>query len=83
MRRGRAWRRACNGSPALASDNPHIIGIKHMAFAVKDARAALATYGRFLCVPGDAPVHDYAKSREGCQTLAQSRRARAHRHGAR
>jgi hypothetical protein len=33
------------------SDNPNIVGIKHMAFAVRDAKAARATYARFLCVP--------------------------------
>ena len=44
-------------------DNPNVVGIKHMAFAVKDAKAALAAYSRFLCVPGDTPIIEYAKSR--------------------
>jgi methylmalonyl-CoA/ethylmalonyl-CoA epimerase len=47
----------------VKSDNPNVIGLKHMAFAVKDAKAALATYARFLCVPADSTVHEYAKSR--------------------
>jgi methylmalonyl-CoA/ethylmalonyl-CoA epimerase len=47
----------------LKSDNPNIIGIKHMAFAVANAEAARAAYARFLCVPEDAPIHEYAKSR--------------------
>jgi methylmalonyl-CoA/ethylmalonyl-CoA epimerase len=50
-------------SATVKSDNPNIIGLKHMAFAVRDAEAARATYARFLCVPEDAPVHEYAKSR--------------------
>ena len=50
-------------NPAVKSDNPNVIGIKHMAFAVKDANAALASYARFLCVPGDTKIMEYAKSR--------------------
>jgi methylmalonyl-CoA/ethylmalonyl-CoA epimerase len=45
------------------SENPNIVGIKHMAFAVRDAKAARATYARFLSVPEDAPIHEYQKSR--------------------
>jgi methylmalonyl-CoA/ethylmalonyl-CoA epimerase len=37
--------------------------IKHMAFAVKDAKAALKTYQDLLGVGLDAVVEDYAKSR--------------------
>lgn len=37
--------------------------IKHMAFAVKDANAALKTYQDLLGVALDAEVHDYEKSR--------------------
>lgn len=37
--------------------------IKHMAFAVKDAHAALKTYQDLLGVGLDAQVHDYPKSR--------------------
>ena len=37
--------------------------IKHMAFAVKDARAALKTYQDLLGVGLDARVEDYPKSR--------------------
>jgi methylmalonyl-CoA/ethylmalonyl-CoA epimerase len=45
------------------SDNPNILGIKHMAFAVRNAEAARATYARFLCVPADATIFEYAGSR--------------------
>ena len=45
------------------SDNPNVLGLKHMAFAVKDARQALEAYSKFLCVPADAPIIDYPKSR--------------------
>ena len=48
---------------AQPAENPSILGIKHMAFAVKDAEAARHAYSRFLCVPADAPIMDYAKSR--------------------
>ena len=44
-------------------DNPNILGIKHMAFAVHDAEAARATYARLFGIPADAPVHEYAGSR--------------------
>jgi methylmalonyl-CoA/ethylmalonyl-CoA epimerase len=37
--------------------------IKHMAFAVRDANAALKQYQNFLGVGFDAQVHDYPKSR--------------------
>lgn len=37
--------------------------IKHMAFAVKNADAALKTYQDLLGVGHDAVVHDYMKSR--------------------
>ena len=37
--------------------------IKHMAFAVKDARAALRHYQEFLGLAQDAEVHEYGKSR--------------------
>jgi methylmalonyl-CoA/ethylmalonyl-CoA epimerase len=46
-----------------ASDNPNILSLKHMAFAVKDAEAALKSYTRFLCVPADTKIIEYAKSR--------------------
>jgi methylmalonyl-CoA/ethylmalonyl-CoA epimerase len=49
--------------PPIKSDNPNIVGIKHMAFAVRDAKAARAAYARFLCAPEDAPIHEYQKSR--------------------
>ncbi|UCH27459.1 MAG: VOC family protein [Trueperaceae bacterium] len=37
--------------------------IKHMAFAVRDARAALESYQRFLGVPEDTEIHEYQGSR--------------------
>ena len=37
--------------------------IKHMAFAVKDANAALQTYKDYLGLGDDAVVEDYEKSR--------------------
>ena len=37
--------------------------IKHMAFAVKDAHAALKTYQDLIGVALEAEVHDYEKSR--------------------
>ena len=44
-------------------NNPQVKSIKHMAFAVRNAEAALATYSRFLDVPADTKVLEYAKSR--------------------
>jgi methylmalonyl-CoA/ethylmalonyl-CoA epimerase len=44
-------------------DTPHVLGIKHMAFAVRDAEQALRSYVRFLNVPADTVIHDYQKSR--------------------
>lgn len=37
--------------------------IKHMAFAVRDAKAALDTYRKYVGVGHDAKVEDYPKSR--------------------
>jgi len=48
---------------APKSANPNIIGIKHLAFAVKNVEAARASYARFLCVAEDTPIVEYAKSR--------------------
>jgi methylmalonyl-CoA/ethylmalonyl-CoA epimerase len=42
---------------------PGVVGIKHMAFAVRDAHEALAAYAGLIGVPGDAEVIDYPKSR--------------------
>jgi methylmalonyl-CoA/ethylmalonyl-CoA epimerase len=44
-------------------NNPQVKSIKHMAFAVRDARKALETYSRFLDVPTDTAVKEYPKSR--------------------
>ena len=44
------------------SDNPNVKGIKHMAFAVRDAEAALASYARFLHVPAETEITHFAKS---------------------
>jgi methylmalonyl-CoA/ethylmalonyl-CoA epimerase len=41
----------------------NVKSIKHMAFAVRDAAAALETYVQLLAVPADTPVIDYMKSR--------------------
>ena len=46
----------------MKSDNPNVKGIKHMAFAVRDAEAALAAYARFLHVPADTAITLYPKS---------------------
>ncbi len=46
----------------MKSDNPNVKGIKHMAFAVKDAAAALAAYARFLHVPADTELRVFPKS---------------------
>ena len=43
--------------------NPNVTGIKHMAFAVRSAEAALKTYQQFLGVPGDTQIEVYPKSR--------------------
>jgi len=40
-----------------------VLVIKHMAFAVRSAEGALATYHRYLNVPADTQVKEYAKSR--------------------
>ena len=47
----------------MKTDNPNVIGIKHMAFAVRDAKTALDAYARFLHVPADTEIIDYPKSR--------------------
>lgn len=43
--------------------NPHVTGIKHLAFAVQDADQALARWRRLLPVGADARVVDWPKSR--------------------
>lgn len=48
---------------SVKSDNPNVKSIKHMAFAVKDAKATLGAYAKFLDVPADSTVHEYAKSK--------------------
>ncbi|MHC4924079.1 MAG: VOC family protein [Planctomycetota bacterium] len=47
----------------MTSANPNVRGIKHMAFAVRDAAEALASYARFLHVPADTELHVYPKSK--------------------
>jgi methylmalonyl-CoA/ethylmalonyl-CoA epimerase len=47
----------------MKSDNPNVKGIKHMAFAVRDAEAALAAYARFLHVPADTKMEIFPKSK--------------------
>jgi methylmalonyl-CoA/ethylmalonyl-CoA epimerase len=46
----------------MRSDNPNVKGIKHMAFAVRDAAAALEAYARYLHVPADTPITVFPKS---------------------
>lgn len=41
----------------------NVKSIKHMAFAVRNAEAALQTYIQLLAVPAETPVVDYMKSR--------------------
>ena len=41
----------------------NVNSIKHMAFAVRDAKAALKTYSQFLGVPEDTSIIEYPKSR--------------------
>ncbi len=43
--------------------NPNVTSIKHMAFAVRSAEAALETYQKFLGVPEDVEITEYPKSR--------------------
>jgi methylmalonyl-CoA/ethylmalonyl-CoA epimerase len=45
------------------STNPNVRSIKHMAFAVRDAKKALAAYSNFLAVPTDTAIIDYPKSK--------------------
>jgi methylmalonyl-CoA/ethylmalonyl-CoA epimerase len=45
------------------SDNPNVLGLKHLAFAVRNAEEALKGYQRFLCVPEDTKIIEYQKSR--------------------
>lgn len=47
----------------MKTDNPNVIGIKHMAFGVKDAEKALAAYARYLHVPADTEITIYPKSK--------------------
>jgi len=47
----------------MKSDNPNVKSIKHMAFAVRDAKAALEGYAKFLDVPADTAIIDYPKSK--------------------
>lgn len=48
---------------SVKSDNPNVKSIKHMAFAVRDAKAALNAYAKFLHVPADTQITDYPKSK--------------------
>lgn len=43
--------------------NLNVKSIKHMAFAVRNAEAALEVYQKFLGIPGDTSVEEYPKSR--------------------
>ncbi len=48
---------------SVKSDNPNVKSIKHMAFAVRDAKEALSAYAKFLQVPADTQIIDYPKSK--------------------
>lgn len=48
---------------SVKSDNPNVKSIKHMAFAVRDAKQALNAYAKFLHVPGDTQITDFPKSK--------------------
>jgi methylmalonyl-CoA/ethylmalonyl-CoA epimerase len=48
---------------ARPASNPEVLAIKHMAFAVRDAAAALASYARLLGVAQGARIVEYPKSR--------------------
>ena len=52
-----------HAKPQSASDNPNILALKHMAFAVRDANKALEAYSKFLCVPAETKIMEYEKSR--------------------
>ena len=47
----------------MKSDNPNVRGIKHMAFAVRDAERALSAYASFLHVPVGTQIEEYPKSK--------------------
>lgn len=48
---------------SVKSDNPNVKGIKHMAFAVRDAAEALNAYAAYLHVPEDTEITTFEKSR--------------------
>ena len=48
---------------------PNVRAIKHMAFAVRDVRSALATYVRLLGVPADIAIVAFPKSRNWVATF--------------
>lgn len=47
----------------MQSSNLNVKSIKHMAFAVRDAKQALKTYQQFLGVSEGTEIVEYAKSR--------------------
>ena len=52
-----------SGETPQTFSNPNVTGIKHMAFAVRNAEQALGVYQQYLGVPLDTVIHEYAKSR--------------------
>lgn len=44
-------------------ENPQVLSIKHLAFAVRDARRVLEAYCRFLGVSPETEVREYSRSR--------------------
>jgi methylmalonyl-CoA/ethylmalonyl-CoA epimerase len=53
----------------MSPDDPNVRSIKHMAFAVRDAREALAAYARYLGAPADTPIVEFPKSRTRVATF--------------
>lgn len=49
--------------PDHAMNETQVLEIKHMAFAVRDVETALDRYKRFLGVPDDVGITEFAKSR--------------------
>lgn len=47
----------------MAEQNPHVLGLKHLAFAVTDADQALARWRRLMPIGDDARVVDWSGSR--------------------
>lgn len=51
------------GAVPAADANPGVVGIKHLAFAVRDAQKALAAFAQLLGAGAGARIVEYPKSR--------------------